>query len=68
MWGRLKDRGIEQKEKGIHGCGQQCGNWEGVGGIRGLSGNGKNTIKKIKCMEDTKKFLYMLLIMLLQFC
>ena len=33
---------IEQNGKRTRGRGQQCGDWEG---IRGLNGNGKNTIK-----------------------
>ena len=39
--------GIEQKCKRTHGLGQQCGDCGGwQQGIRGLNGNGKNTIKK----------------------
>ena len=36
---------IEQKVKGTHRHGQQCGDCWGEGGMRGLNGNGKNTIK-----------------------
>ena len=32
------------EEKGLI-CGQQCGDCSGEGGIRGLNGNGKNTIQ-----------------------
>ena len=38
--GRLADRGIEQKRKGTHGHGQQCGDCWGKG-CQGLNGNGK---------------------------
>ena len=40
-WGE----GIEQKGKRTHGRGQQWGHGWGKGRIRGLNGNGKNTIK-----------------------
>ena len=43
--GRLRGGGIEQRGKRIHGHGQQCGDCWGEGNIRGLNGNGKNTIK-----------------------
>ena len=43
--GRLVGGGIEQRRKRTHGHGQQCGDCWGQGGIRGLNGNGKNTIK-----------------------
>ena len=43
--GRLEGGGIEQKGKRTHGHGQQCGDCWGGGSIRGLNGNGKNTIK-----------------------
>ena len=36
---------IEQKGKRTHGHGYQCGHCRGEGGIRGLNGDGKNTIK-----------------------
>ena len=44
-WGGLGGRGIEQKGKRTHGHGQQCGDCREEEGIRGLNGNGKNTIK-----------------------
>ena len=43
--GRLGSREIEKKEKRIHGHGQQCGDHGEEEGMRGLTGNGKNTIK-----------------------
>ena len=43
-WG-LGGKGTEQKGKRTHGHGQQCGDCWGVGGIREVNGNGKNTIK-----------------------
>ena len=43
--GKLGDRGTEQKGKRTHGHGQQCGDCLGGGGVRGLNGNGKNTVK-----------------------
>ena len=50
--GKLGSGGIEHKGKRIHGHGQQCNNCWGKGCIRGLNGNGKNTInfklRKIK--------------------
>ena len=45
MGGSLAGGGIEQKGKRTHGHGQQCGDCWGLGGIRGLKGNVKNTIK-----------------------
>ena len=45
MGERLGGRGIEQKGKRTHGHGQQSGDCWGLGGIRGLNGNGKNTMK-----------------------
>ena len=36
---------MEQKGKKTHGHGQQCGKCRGDGDIKGLNGNGKNTIK-----------------------
>ena len=45
---RLGDRGMEQKGKRTHGHGQQCSDCCGEGGIRGLTGNGKNTKIKSK--------------------
>ena len=45
-WGGLGGRGIEQKGKRTHGHGQQRGDCWVKAGIRGLNGNGKNTIKK----------------------
>ena len=39
--GRLGGREIEQKGKRTHGHGQQCGDCQGEGDIRGLNGNGK---------------------------
>ena len=46
----IKGGGIEQNGKGIHGHGQQCDDdcRGGEKGIRGLNGNGKNTIKNRK--------------------
>ena len=46
--------GIEQKAKRTHRHGQQCGDcWA----IRGLNGNGKNTIKiKLKSKISRNKF------------
>ena len=43
--GRLRGGGSEQRAKRTHGHGQQCGECWGEGNIRGLNGNGKNTIK-----------------------
>ena len=44
--GRLGGRGgIKQKGKRTRGHGQQCGDCQGEEGIKGLKGNGKNTIK-----------------------
>ena len=44
--------GIEQKGR-THGCVQQCGDCCREGSIRGLNGNGKNTIKfKFKKYEQ----------------
>ena len=37
--------GTEQKGRRTYGHGQQCGDCSGEGCIRGLKGNGKNTIK-----------------------
>ena len=45
--GRLGGGGIEQEGKRTHGHGPQCGDSRGEG-IRGLHGNGKNTIKVFK--------------------
>ena len=51
MRGGVGGRGMEQKTKRTHGHGQQCGDcgdrgWVEVKkGIRGINGNGKNTIK-----------------------
>ena len=42
---RLGSGEIEQKGKKTHGHGQQCGDCRGQGCVRGLNGNGKNTIK-----------------------
>ena len=43
-----KGRGrTQQKGKRTRGHGQQCGDCFGEEGIRGLNGNGKNTIKTI---------------------
>ena len=53
-WGQRGDRGIEQKGKRTHGHGQQCGDCLHVGGLRGINGNGKNTIK-IKFKKRNKK-------------
>ena len=47
MWRGLEGGGIEQKRKRTHGRGQQCGDCCEEEGIRGLNGNGKNTIKTI---------------------
>ena len=40
--GRLVGGGIKQKGKRTHGHVQQCGDYGGQGGKRGLNGNGKN--------------------------
>ena len=50
-WGRLEDGGIEQKRKKTHGHGQQCGNCQGEGSIKGLNGNGKKYKKPPKPQE-----------------
>ena len=42
--GRLWGGGTEQKGKRTHGHGQQCGDCRREESIRGLNGNGKNTI------------------------
>ena len=39
--GKLEGAGIEQKGKRTHGHGQQSGDCQGEGDIRGLNGNGK---------------------------
>ena len=36
---------MSKKEKRTHGHGQQCSDCWGEGSVRGLNGNGKNTIK-----------------------
>ena len=46
--GELRGGRIKRKGKRTHGHGQQRGDCWRVGGIRGLSGNGKNTIKNFK--------------------
>ena len=38
---------MEQKGQRTHGHYQQCGDCRGEGGVRGLNGNGKNTIKNL---------------------
>ena len=43
--GEVRGGGIEQKRKRTHGHGQQGIDCRGKGGIRGLNGNRKNTIK-----------------------
>ena len=43
--GRLVGGGIEQKGKRTHGHGQQCGDCWAEGGVRGLNGNKKYTMK-----------------------
>ena len=56
--GRLRGGGIEQKGKRTHGHEQQCGDcWGGGGrGIKGINGNGKNTIKiNLKEKKKTKE-------------
>ena len=45
MGGRLGNRGTEEKGKRTLGHGQQCGDCWGEAGIRGLNGDGKNTIE-----------------------
>ena len=50
-WGKWGGGGIEQKGKRTRGHGQPCGDCWGETGIRGLNGNGKNTI-----MIKSKKF------------
>ena len=56
----LAGGGIEQKGKRTHGHGQQCGDCWGEEGIRGLKGNGKNTLKIFKKIKhkgmSNKKF------------
>ena len=42
---RLGVEGLSKKGKRTQGHGQQCGDCWGEDGIRGLNGNGKNTIK-----------------------
>ena len=44
-WGKLGSGGIGQKGKRTHGHGQQCRDCWWQGGIRGVNGNRKNTIK-----------------------
>ena len=39
--GEVEGGGIEQRGKRAHGHGQQCGDYLGAGGIRGLKCNGK---------------------------
>ena len=46
--GRLGGGGIKQKGERTHGHGQQCGDCRGEEYIRGLCGNGTNTIKNLK--------------------
>ena len=43
-WGRLES-GEKQKGKSTHGHGQQCGDCGVEEGVKGINGNGKNTIK-----------------------
>ena len=43
--GKGRGGGTEQKRKRTHGRGQQYGGCWGKGCRRGLTGNGKNTIK-----------------------
>ena len=43
--GRLGGGGIDKKGKRTHGHGQQCGDCWREAVIRGLNGNGKNTVK-----------------------
>ena len=57
--GEVKGGGIEENGKKTHGHGQQCGDYWGKWGIRGLNGNGKNTIKiksknKLNKTEDER--------------
>ena len=42
---RLEGGGIKQEGKRTHRHGQQCGDFWGDESIRGLKGNGKNTMK-----------------------
>ena len=44
-WGWLEGGGTEQKGKRTHGNGHQCVDCRGAGGIMGLKGNIKNTIR-----------------------
>ena len=55
MFSLLKN-GVEEssKRKKDHEHGQQCDDSRGEGGIRGLSGNGKNTIKNFKNVSTMK--------------
>ena len=41
LGGELGGGGIEQKGKGTHAHGQQCGDCRGEGGTWNLNGNGK---------------------------
>ena len=55
--GRLADRGIEQKRKGTHGHGQQCGDCWGRG-IKALKGDEKyNKDYKNKERKEKKNFM-----------
>ena len=54
MGGEVRGGGIEQKGKRTHGHGRQCGDCWGEGYVRGLHGNGKNSIK-IKLKKEMKK-------------
>ena len=53
--GGEKVEGLSKKDKRTHGHGQQCGDYWGVGGIRGVNGNGKNTIN-IKLKSKMNRF------------
>ena len=46
--GRAGGGGTEQKGKGTHGHGQQCGDCWWEVGIRGLKGNGKKYHEDLK--------------------
>ena len=54
-WGEVTGGGIEQKGKKTHGHGQQCGDCWGEGVLRGLNGNGENTIKMEKSLKNDLK-------------
>ena len=48
MWERVRR---EMEQKGTHGHGQEWGDYGGEGDIRGISGNGKNTFKRMNIIK-----------------